>query len=36
MDGKILIRHSVFDAWIAVYHRVGDTDVDQIIDDVFG
>jgi hypothetical protein len=34
VDGKILIRRSEFDAWIAAYHRVGNTDVDQIVDDV--
>ena len=36
VDGKILIRHSEFDAWMATYRRVGDLDVDQIGDDVLG
>jgi hypothetical protein len=34
VDEKILIRRSEFDAWIAAYRRVGDPDVDQIVDDV--
>jgi len=34
VDGKILIRRSEFDVWIAAYRRVGDTEVDQIVDDV--
>jgi len=34
VDGKILIRRSEFDVWIAAYRRVGDPDVDQIVDDV--
>jgi Helix-turn-helix domain len=34
VDGKILIRPSEFDVWIAAYRRVGDPDVDQIVDDV--
>jgi Helix-turn-helix domain len=34
VDGKILIRRSEFDIWIAAYRRVGDPDVDQIVDDV--
>jgi hypothetical protein len=34
VDGKILSRRSEFDAWIAAYHRVGNTDVDQTVDDV--
>jgi hypothetical protein len=32
--GKILIRRSEFDIWIAAYRQVGDPDVDQIVDDV--
>jgi hypothetical protein len=34
VDGKILIRRSEFDLWIAAYRRVGNTEVDQIVDDV--
>jgi Helix-turn-helix domain len=34
VGGKILIRRSEFDIWIAAYRRVGDTGVDQIVDDV--
>jgi Helix-turn-helix domain len=34
VDGKILIRPSEFDVWIAAYRRVGDPEVDQIVDDV--
>jgi hypothetical protein len=34
VDGKILVRGSEFDAWIAAYPRIGDADVDQIVDDV--
>jgi hypothetical protein len=34
VDGKILIRRSEFDSWIAAYRRVGDPDVDQIVDDI--
>jgi Helix-turn-helix domain len=34
VDGMILIRRSEFDIWIAAYRRVGDPDVDQIVDDV--
>ena len=36
MGGKILVRSSEFDAWIAAYRRVGDTDVEQIVDEVLG
>jgi Helix-turn-helix domain len=36
VDGKILVRRSEFDTWIAAYRRVGDTDVDQIVDDILG
>jgi hypothetical protein len=34
VDGKILVRRSEFDAWIAAYRRVGESDVDRIVDDV--
>ena len=34
VDGKILIPRSEFDVWIAAYRRVGNTEVDQIVDDV--
>jgi hypothetical protein len=34
VDGKIWIWRSEFDVWIAAYHWVGDTEVDQIVDDV--
>jgi len=36
VGGKILVRRSEFDAWIAAYRRVGDTEVDQIVDDILG
>ncbi len=35
-SGKILIRRSDFDAWIAGYRRVGDPDVDRIVNDALG
>jgi excisionase family DNA binding protein len=31
VGGKILVRRSEFDAWIAAYRRVGDTVVDRIV-----
>jgi excisionase family DNA binding protein len=31
VGGKILVRRSEFDAWIATYRRVGDTAVDRIV-----
>ena len=31
VGGKILVRRSEFDAWIAAYRQVGDTDVDRIV-----
>jgi helix-turn-helix protein len=34
VDGKILVRRSEFDAWIAAYRRVGESDVDRIVDEV--
>jgi hypothetical protein len=34
VDGQISIRRSEFDLWIAAYRRVGNTEVDQIVDDV--
>jgi hypothetical protein len=34
VDGKIWIWRSEFDVWIAAYHWVGDTEVDQIVDDL--
>jgi hypothetical protein len=34
VDGTILVRRSECDLWIAAYRRVGDTEVDQIVDDV--
>jgi hypothetical protein len=34
VDRKILIRRAKFYVWIAAYRRVGDTEVDQIVDDV--
>jgi hypothetical protein len=34
VDGQILIRRSEFDLWIAAYRRGGNTEVDQIVDDV--
>jgi hypothetical protein len=32
--GKIVVRRSEFDAWMAQYRRVGDVDVAQIVEDV--
>jgi hypothetical protein len=34
VHGKILVRRSEFDAWIAVYRRAGDIDVDRILAEV--
>jgi hypothetical protein len=34
VKGKLLVRRSEFDAWLAVYRRVGQQDVTQIVDDV--
>jgi hypothetical protein len=34
VGGKILVRRSEFDAWIAAYRRVGDTDVDRVVVEV--
>jgi hypothetical protein len=34
VGGKILVRRSEFDAWIAVYRRRGLVDVDQIVDEM--
>jgi hypothetical protein len=34
VERMILIRRSEFDAWIAAYRRVGETDIDQIVDDI--
>jgi hypothetical protein len=34
VDGTILVRRFEYDLWIAAYRRVGDTEVDQIVDDV--
>jgi len=36
VGGKIVVRRSEFDAWIAAYRRVRDTDLDQIVDDILG
>lgn len=35
VGGKILVRRSEFDAWIAQYRQVGDADVERIVADVF-
>ncbi len=32
--GKILVRRSEFDAWLARYRRVGPPDVARVVDDV--
>jgi len=32
--GKILVRRSEFDAWVASYRQVGQPDVDRIVSDV--
>jgi hypothetical protein len=32
-SGKILVRRSEFDVWIARYRRVGDPDVDRIVNE---
>ena len=34
VGGKILVRRSEFDAWIAAYRRVGRVDVDQAVQEV--
>lgn len=34
VGGKILVRRSEFDAWIARHRQVGRADVDQIVADV--
>jgi hypothetical protein len=34
--GKVLVRRSEWDAWIARYRRVGDPDVERIVADVLG
>jgi hypothetical protein len=34
VGGKILVRRSEFDTWIARYRRVGRADVDQLVADV--
>src|SRR5713101_6799920 len=32
IGGKILVRRSEYDVWAAAYRRVGDVDVDRIVD----
>jgi hypothetical protein len=34
VGGKLLVRRSEFDAWIAAFRRHGRRDVDQIVSDV--
>ncbi|MBI3455459.1 MAG: helix-turn-helix domain-containing protein [Candidatus Rokubacteria bacterium] len=34
--GKLLVRRSEFDAWLARYQRVGDPDVEHVVADVLG
>ena len=34
VGGKILVRRSEFDTWIAAYRQVGRTDVGALVDDV--
>jgi len=34
LGGKILVRRSEFDAWMAAYRRVGQADVARIVDSV--
>ena len=34
VGGKILVRRSEFDTWIARYRRIGRADVDQLVADV--
>jgi excisionase family DNA binding protein len=34
VGGKILVRRSEFDAWMACYRQVGNSDVEQIVNDV--
>jgi Helix-turn-helix domain len=34
VGGKVLVRRSEFDAWLAGYRRVGQHDVTKIVDDV--
>jgi excisionase family DNA binding protein len=35
IGGKILVRRSEFDAWMAQYRQVSDADVERIVADVF-
>ena len=34
VGGKLLVRRSDFDTWMAQYRQVGRPDVDRIVDDV--
>jgi len=34
VGGKVLVRRSEFDAWMAAYRRVGQADVDALVADV--
>jgi len=34
VGGKVLVRRSEFDAWLAAYRRVGQQDVRKIVDEV--
>lgn len=34
LGGKIVVRRSEFDAWMAAYRRVGQADVEGIVDSV--
>src|SRR5262249_29976393 len=34
VGGKVLVRRSEFDAWMAAYRRVGQADVDTLVADV--
>jgi hypothetical protein len=34
VGGKVLVRRSEFDMWVARYRQVGNADVDRIVNDV--
>ena len=36
LGGKIVVRRSEFDAWMAAYRRMGQSDVEGIVDSVMG
>jgi hypothetical protein len=36
VEGKLLVRRSEFDAWLARYRRVGDPEVERVVTEVLG